>query len=109
MRAGQALPPIEVYALGEEYYVVDGHHRVAAARALGYLYLDALVHECVLPLTSEENRLQNERRQVARLTSIHLYPPHSGMAAAVSGALQAGGALGRAGAGGGPGGRGLAP
>ena len=52
MRAGQALPAIEVYALGEEYYVVDGHHRVAAARALGQLYLDALVHEFLLPVCS---------------------------------------------------------
>lgn len=50
MRAGRALPAIEVYALGEEYYVVDGHHRVAAARALGQLYLDALVHEYLLPV-----------------------------------------------------------
>ena len=50
MQAGQALPAIEVYALGEDYYVVDGHHRVAAARALGQLYLDALVHEFVLPI-----------------------------------------------------------
>jgi hypothetical protein len=50
MQAGQALPAIEVYALGEEYYVVDGHHRVAAARALGQLYLDALVHEFLLPV-----------------------------------------------------------
>jgi hypothetical protein len=54
MRAGQALPAIEVYALGEEYYVADGHHRVAAARALGQLYLDALVHEFVLPVCSAD-------------------------------------------------------
>jgi hypothetical protein len=52
MQAGQALPAIEVYALGEEYYVVDGHHRVAAALALGQLYLDALVHEFLLPVCS---------------------------------------------------------
>lgn len=39
------LPAIEVYALGDAYYVVDGHHRVAAARALGQEYIDALVHE----------------------------------------------------------------
>ena len=54
MQAGQALPAIEVYALGEEYYVVDGHHRVAAARALGQLYLDALVHEFVLPVCNAD-------------------------------------------------------
>ena len=50
MQAGLALPAIEVYALGEEYYVVDGHHRVAAARTLGQLYLDALVQEFLLPV-----------------------------------------------------------
>jgi len=31
---GEALPPIEVYRLHGHYYVSDGHHRVAAARAL---------------------------------------------------------------------------
>jgi hypothetical protein len=52
------LPPIEVYKLkrkagasGEEhaakseYYVVDGHHRVAMARELGQDFLDASVKE----------------------------------------------------------------
>src|SRR5579875_261516 len=64
------LPPIEVYALRGKYYVVDGHHRVAAARALGYLYLDALVHEFLLPATSTANRLHNERLHFERLTGL---------------------------------------
>jgi CRP-like cAMP-binding protein len=56
MRAGKVLPPIEVYRLkfrsdGEgtsprsEYYVLDGHHRVAMARKLGQDFLDAHVVE----------------------------------------------------------------
>jgi hypothetical protein len=49
MRDGAPLPAIEVYRLGDAYYVVDGHHRVAAARRLGQLYLDAIVHEFLLP------------------------------------------------------------
>jgi len=64
------LPPIEVYALRGKYYVVDGHHRVAAARALGYLYLDALVHEFLLPVTTAANRLHNERVHFERLTGL---------------------------------------
>ncbi len=64
------LPAIEVYALRGKYYVVDGHHRVAAARALGYLYLDALVHEFLLPVTSAVNRLYNERVHFERLTGL---------------------------------------
>lgn len=50
MRTDRPLPAIEVYALGNDYYVFDGHHRVAAARALGQLYIDALVHEFLLPV-----------------------------------------------------------
>jgi hypothetical protein len=57
MLAGKALPPLELYKLkpppnipgGEpqvsEYYVVDGHHRVAMARQLGQDFLDAHVVE----------------------------------------------------------------
>lgn len=45
MRRGEALPPIEVWAWRSQYYVLDGHHRVAAARALGDDYIDARVTE----------------------------------------------------------------
>lgn len=57
MEEGKVLPPIEVYKAklprkdGDqevqktEYYVVDGHHRVAMAKKLGQDYLDAHVVE----------------------------------------------------------------
>jgi ParB-like chromosome segregation protein Spo0J len=47
MRQGEPLPPIEVWAWRGEYYVLDGHHRVAAARALGSDYISAQVTEVV--------------------------------------------------------------
>ena len=45
MREGEPLPPIEVYAWHGDYYVLDGHHRVAAARAVGSDFIDAHVIE----------------------------------------------------------------
>jgi hypothetical protein len=42
---GEAVPPIDVYRWNGDYYVLDGHHRVAAARALGQDFLDARVTE----------------------------------------------------------------
>jgi hypothetical protein len=47
MRKGEPLPPIEVWAWRGEHYVLDGHHRVAAARALGSDYISAHVVEVV--------------------------------------------------------------
>jgi hypothetical protein len=47
MRQGEPLAPIEVWAWCGEYYVLDGHHRVAAARALGSDYISAHVVEVV--------------------------------------------------------------
>jgi hypothetical protein len=49
MRQGQPLPPIEVWAWRSKYYVLDGHHRVAAARALSIDYISAHVLEVVEP------------------------------------------------------------
>jgi ParB-like chromosome segregation protein Spo0J len=45
MRKGEELPPVELYLLEGGYYVVDGNHRVAAARSIGQTYLDAVVTE----------------------------------------------------------------
>lgn len=40
---GIELPPIEVICAEGRYFVIDGHHRVSVARALGYGFLDAVV------------------------------------------------------------------
>jgi uncharacterized ParB-like nuclease family protein len=34
MVEGAELPPIDVYRVGDGYYVIDGHHRVSVARSL---------------------------------------------------------------------------
>jgi hypothetical protein len=42
-RRGETLPPIDVYKVGELYFVRDGHHRVSVARALGDTTIEARV------------------------------------------------------------------
>ena len=44
-----ALPPVDLIKFGDEYWVVDGHNRVAAALYSGQLGLDANVLEARLP------------------------------------------------------------
>ena len=44
-----ALPPVDLLKFGNEYWVVDGHNRVAAALYTGQLGLDANVMEARLP------------------------------------------------------------
>jgi hypothetical protein len=43
------LPPIELVQAGDDYYVVDGHNRVAAARRVGAAEIDADVTQLLLP------------------------------------------------------------
>jgi hypothetical protein len=47
MRRGEALPPVDLYKIGEIYFVRDGHHRVSVAAALGYADIDAYVTEVI--------------------------------------------------------------
>lgn len=46
-RRGEAVPPIEVYRVGDLHFVHDGHHRVSVAHALGLEVIDAYVTEVV--------------------------------------------------------------
>lgn len=39
------LPPIEVYKIGDVYFVQDGHHRVSVAREMGAKSIEAYVTE----------------------------------------------------------------
>jgi hypothetical protein len=45
MVEGDELPPIDVYKVGDNYYVIDGHHRVSVARSLGREFINARVIE----------------------------------------------------------------
>lgn len=45
MVEGAGVPSIDVYKLGDTYYVVDGHHRVSVARSLGRDTIEAHVVE----------------------------------------------------------------
>ena len=40
-RRGESLPPIDVYQIGEMYFVRDGHHRVSVHRALELPMIEA--------------------------------------------------------------------
>ena len=44
------LPPVELYKMGEIYFVKDGNHRVSVARERGQLYIDAYVTEVDVPV-----------------------------------------------------------
>ena len=43
MVEGDELPPIDVYKVDDNYYVIDGHHRVSVARNLGRPTINARV------------------------------------------------------------------
>jgi hypothetical protein len=50
------MPPVELYQLNDEYYVVDGHHRLALALENDQIDIDANVvaHEVAFPPEPEQ-------------------------------------------------------
>ena len=46
----QGMPPIEVYQVGDAYFVVDGNHRVSVARQEGMETIEAYVCEFITPV-----------------------------------------------------------
>lgn len=42
---GTGLPPVDVYQIGEAYFVIDGHHRISIARQNGAKFIEAYVTE----------------------------------------------------------------
>jgi hypothetical protein len=43
---GKALPPVDLVQVGDVYFVVDGHHRISVARALGEHQVEAKLTVC---------------------------------------------------------------
>jgi len=67
-RRGEALPPVELYKIGEIFFVRDGHHRVSVACALGHADIDAYVTEVLTrvgvdhPITLADLPLKSHER-----------------------------------------------
>lgn len=77
------LPPIQLYKVGDVYFVKDGNHRVSVARERGVEFIDAEVFEghirvpLYASMTPEELLLQVEYAEFLRNTDLdRLRPDH---------------------------------
>ncbi|MFO7584687.1 MAG: universal stress protein [Anaerolineales bacterium] len=51
------LPPIEVYQMGDVYFIIDGHHRASVAREAGATKIEAYVRKVItrVPISPEDD------------------------------------------------------
>ncbi|NDJ86508.1 MAG: ParB N-terminal domain-containing protein [Chloroflexi bacterium] len=59
-RGSVGFPPIEVYKVGEAYFVIDGNHRVSVARQLGQPTIEAYVTELPTSVPFDEHTTPDE-------------------------------------------------
>jgi DNA-binding Lrp family transcriptional regulator len=70
MREGRPLPPVELYRIKDEYFVMDGNHRIAVAKERGFRELDARVIEFLPARDTPENLLYREKRAFQEQTGL---------------------------------------
>ena len=63
MQAGKALPPISLYQIKDDYYILDGHHRFKAAQELGHTEIHSRIVELLPSKNTLENRLYLEKTE----------------------------------------------
>ena len=63
MREGKNLPPIALYQIKEDFFILDGHHRFKAARELGHTHIRSRIVELLPSKNTFENNLYNEKIQ----------------------------------------------
>lgn len=61
MREGHPLPPVKLYQIKDEFYVLDGNHRIAAAKELGHDEILAHIVEFIPSKNTLQNFLYRER------------------------------------------------
>jgi len=64
------LPPITAYQIKNEYYVLDGNHRVSAANKLGYEFIDAHIIEFLPSKNTLENIIYREKSAFLAKTKV---------------------------------------
>lgn len=88
---GRGVPPIELFKIGNNYFVKDGNHRVSVARQLGLVDIEAYIWEFPLPhndidLTNiDEYLLETEREEFLNETQLDKLRPHHNIRITVPG------------------------
>jgi len=70
VRKGEKLPPVRLYQIKDEYYVVDGNHRVSVTKEFGHDAIRAHVVEFPPSKNSLENLLYLEKKEFAERTGL---------------------------------------
>ncbi len=91
MESLEGTPPIELYRLGEVYFVADGNHRVSVARAAGFDAIEAHVTDIPVDvdlqpgdsldeaiIKAEKARFLAETRLGERVPHLDIYFTHPG-------------------------------
>ena len=77
------LPPVDLYQIGDVYFVRDGNHRVSVARERGQMYVDAYVIEIDIPvpltadLKVDDLQLKQEYAAFLEQTGLHDQRPQA--------------------------------
>lgn len=61
MVEGKSLPPVSLYQIKEDFFILDGHHRFTAARKLGKTHIRACILELLPGTDTLENKLYLEK------------------------------------------------
>jgi hypothetical protein len=92
--SAQGFPPIEVYQVGEAYFVRDGHHRVSVLKELGATTVEAYVTvlDTAVPVpadvTDEELLLKGEYAAFLEETALGVQRPDADVQFSLSGQYQ---------------------
>lgn len=85
------LPPVELYKIGEIYFVRDGNHRISVARERGQVYVDAYVTEIDVPVPIKQTSdldslaLDQEYERFLEESKIHQVRPQAEIHSNVAG------------------------
>jgi len=70
MREGKPMPPVQLYQIKDEYYVLDGNHRVSAAKEFGLNEIEAKIVEFIPSPDTLENILYREKSEFMEKTGL---------------------------------------
>jgi len=70
MRQGRPLGPVKLYQIKDDYYVLDGNHRIAAAKQLNHDEILAHIFEFIPSENTLQNLLYRERAEFSDRTQL---------------------------------------